>query len=149
VTLSWPRIASALAAASLTFVIADTAIVAGSIGLFSPRSLGIHGWPLVDLAAVGCAVLGAVIVGADRRQPIGWLLSLTGVVTCFSMVTESYTRWALHEDGPGPARLAELVGWLSALSGGAFALGGHAITFLRIPNRRLMAQGGHSVDDVD
>jgi hypothetical protein len=141
VTLSWPRIAWALAAASLTFVIADTAIVAGSIGLFSPRSLGIHGWPLVDLAAVGCAVLGAVIVGADRRQPIGWLLSLTGVVTCFSMVTESYTRWALHEDGPGPARLAELVGWLSALSGGAFALGGLAITFLLVPDGRLMARG--------
>jgi hypothetical protein len=140
VTLSWPRLAWVLAAASALFVLADTAIVAGSIGLLSARSLGIHGWPLVDLAAVGCAVLGAIIIGADRRQPIGWLLSVTGVVTCVSMVCESYTRWALFEGGPGPARLAELVGWLSAFSGGSFALAGLAITFLLVPNGHLMSR---------
>lgn len=135
------RLTSLLAVASLTLVVVDTAIVAGSVGLLSSRSLGIHGWPLVDIAAAGCAVLGAVIVHADRRQPIGWLLSLIGFTTCVSMVSESFTRWVLFEGGPGPARLAELVGSLSALTGGSLALAGLTVIFLLVPDGRLMTRG--------
>jgi hypothetical protein len=130
-----------LAVASMTFIVADTAIVAGSLGLLSARALGIHGWPLVNIAAGGCAVLGAVVVGADRHQPIGWLLNVIGFTTSASMVAESYARWVLFEGGPGPTRLAELCGSVAALSGGSFALAGLAVTFLLVPDGRLMARG--------
>jgi len=141
VTPPSPRLAWTLAIASLAFIAVDTVIVAGSIGLLSAQSVGIHGWPLVDLAAGGCAVLGAVIVQADRRQPIGWLLNVIGVTTSLSMVGESYTRWVLFEGGPGPARLAELAGSLSAFTGGSLALAGLAVTFVLVPDGRLMARG--------
>ena len=106
------RVAWALAVLSLALTVIDTVIVSASIGLFSSRSLGIHGWPLVDLAATGCAVLGAVIVGTDRRQPIGWLLAVIGFTTSISMPTESYTHWVLFLDGPGATRPTELLGSL-------------------------------------
>lgn len=135
------RLAWTLAIISLALVVVDTAIVAASIGLFSSRSLGLHGWPLVNIAAGACSVLGAVIVGADRRQPIGWLLSLIGFTTSLSMVTESYTHWVLFEDGPGSIRVAELLGSLSAFSGGSLALAGLALTFVLVPDGRLMSRG--------
>ena len=135
------RVAWALAVASLVSITVDTLIVAGSIGLLSSQSVGIHGWPLVDVAAGGCAVLGAVIVSADRRQPIGWLLNGIGVTTSVSMVAESYSRWVLFEGGPGPMRTAELAGSLAALCGGSFALAGLAVTFLLVPDGRLLARG--------
>lgn len=134
-------LAWALAVAGLVFVALDTAVVAVSTGLFSTRSVGIHGWPLVDIAACGSAALGAVIVDSDRRQPIGWLLNVVGVVTCFSMVNESYARWVLFEGGPGPARIAEYAGFLAAFSGGSFALAGLAVTFLLVPDGRLLSGG--------
>ena len=135
------RVAWTLAVASLVFITVDTLIVAGSIGLFSTQSVGIHGWPLVDVAAGGCAVLGAVIVSADRRQPIGWLLNGIGMTTAVSMVSESYSRWVLFEGGPGPERTAELAGSLAALCGGSLALAGLAVTFLLVPDGRLLASG--------
>ncbi len=135
------RVAWTLAVAGLVFITLDTAIVSGSIGLFSSQSVGIHGWPLVDMAAAGCGVLGAVIVSSDRRQPIGWLLNVIGVTTSWSLVGESYTHWVLFEGGPGPVRLAELVGALSSLSGGSLALAGLAVTFLLVPDGRLLARG--------
>jgi GAF domain-containing protein len=136
-----PRLAWSLALASLAFVIVDTAIVAVSIGLFSTRSLGLHGWPLVDAAACGSAWLGAVIVAADRRHRIGWMLNVVGAATSLSMVAESFVRWALHEGGPGPDGLAYLVGFVSSLAGGQFALAGLAVTFLLVPDGRLLSRG--------
>jgi hypothetical protein len=136
-----PRLAWTLAVASLVFIAGDTAIVSGSIGLFSSRSVGIHGWPLVDIAAAGCAVLGAVVVGTDNRQPIGWLLNGIGVTTSASMLGESYSRWVLFEGGPGPARVAELADSVAALTGGSLALAGLAVTFLLVPAGRLLARG--------
>jgi hypothetical protein len=136
-----PRLAWSLALASLVFVVADTVIVAVSIGLFSTRSVGIHGWPLVNAAACGSAWLGAVIIAADRRQPIGWLLNVIGVVTSLTMVTESFVNWAMEEGGPGPDSLVYLIGAVSAFSGGQFALAGLAVTFLLVPDGRLLARG--------
>lgn len=136
-----PRLAWSLALASLAFVVADTLIVAVSVGLFSTRSVGIHGWPLVDAAACGSAWLGAVIIAADRRQPIGWLLNVVGVVTSLTMVTESFVNWAMEEGGPGPDSLVYLMGAVSAFSGGQFALAGLAVTFLLVPDGRLLTGG--------
>jgi signal transduction histidine kinase len=135
------RLAWTLALASLALIAADTVIVAGSIGLFSTQSVGIHGWPLVDIAAGGCAVLGAVIVQADRRQPIGWLLNVIGFTTSLSMVGESFSRWVLFEGGPGRDDVAEVVGSFSALTSGSLALAALAVTFLLIPDGHLMARG--------
>ena len=64
------RIATSLAVVSVVLVVADTLVVAASMPLFSTRSVGIHGWPLVDIASAGSAVLGAIIVVASPRHPV-------------------------------------------------------------------------------
>ena len=134
------RLATALALASLVFVAVDTMIVATSMSLFSERSVGIHGWPLVDIASAGSAVLGAVIVVANPRQTIGWLLNVIGASTSFSLLAESYAVWVLDFDGPGPTRAGDLSGWLSAFTGGALALAGLSVTFLLVPTGRLLSR---------
>ncbi len=116
------RVAWAVAGVCLALAVLDTLLVAASYPPFSSKSLGIHGWPLVNLAGVGSAVLGAVILGSQPRQPIGWILSLIGLTTSISLVTESYGIWALQYDGPGTSQQGHLSGWVAALLGGPLAL---------------------------
>ena len=125
----------------MVLVVVDTVIVAASMPLFSTRSVGIHGWPLVDIASAGSAVLGAVIVAANPRHAIGWLLNVIGASTSFSLLAESYAVWVLDYDGPGPTRAADFAGWLSAFTGGALALAGLSVTFLLVPTGRLLSRG--------
>ena len=79
-----------VAGISVILAVVDTALVAASYPPFSTRSTGIHGWPLVNIAGLGSAVLGAVILGAQPRQPIGWILNLIGLSTSISLAAESY-----------------------------------------------------------
>jgi hypothetical protein len=141
--MTWPgpRLAGTLAVAAVAMVVADTVVVSLSLGLLSTTSVGLHGWPLVDVAAAGAAVLGAVIVASHPRQPIGWLLNLIGFTTSLSLLTESYSHWILFEGGSGSTTVAELVGWLSAFTGGALALTGLVVTFLLVPSGRMMSRG--------
>ena len=64
---------------------------------------------------VGCAVLGAVIVGADRRQPIGWLLNVIGMTTAVSMVERVVQPLGPLRGWSRAERTAELAGSLAAL----------------------------------
>ena len=64
----WPASARSCA-------VGDTVVVAAFQPLLSEASIALHGWPLVPLAALGSAVMGAVIVSRYPRHPIGWLLS--------------------------------------------------------------------------
>ena len=140
------RTATALAVVSVVLVVVDTVIVAASMPLFSTRSVGLHGWPLVDIASAGSAVLGAVIVAANPRHAIGWLLNVIGASTSFSLLAESYAVWVLDYDGPGPTRAADFAGWLSAFTGGALALAGLSVTFLLVPTGRLLSRGWRWVE---
>ena len=63
------RVAWIAAGISLLLAVVDTALVVASYPPLSVRSTGIHGWPLVNLAGLGSAVLGAVILGATPASP--------------------------------------------------------------------------------
>ncbi len=108
---------------SLVLAVVDTALVAASYPPFSMRSTGIHGWPLVNLAGLGSAVLGAVILTAHPRHPIGWILNLIGLSTSISLATESYGIWVLQYDGHGSAAQGHLAGWVAAVLGGPTGAG--------------------------
>jgi signal transduction histidine kinase len=135
------RFAAILAVAAVAAVVADSVVCALSEGLLSATAVGLHGWPLVDIAAAGSAVLGAVIVRTHPRQPIGWLLNLIGTVTSFSLLAESYGHWVLFEGGPGDVRLAELLGWAAGFTGGVLAIAGLAVMFLLVPDGRVVSRG--------
>jgi GAF domain-containing protein len=135
------RIAWFTAVISMLLAAVDTAIVVASYPLLSTDSVGIHGWPLVNIAALGSAVLGAVILGSHPRHPIGWLLNIVGLTTSISLAVESYSVWVLEHDGPGSVREGHLAGWVAALLGGPFALGCLTFVFLLVPTGALLSPG--------
>jgi signal transduction histidine kinase len=121
--------------------LADTAMVAASYGLMSTDAIGIHGWPMVNIAALGTAVIGAVILGSHPRHPIGMLLNLIGLTTSISLAAESYGIWVLEYDGPGSATQADLGGWTAAVLGGPLALAGLTVVFLVVPGGNYLSPG--------
>jgi signal transduction histidine kinase len=131
--MSGSRIAWWIAGASALLAVVDTALVAAAYEVFSREAIGVHGWPLVNVAALGSAVIGAVILGSHPRHPIGWLLNLIGLTTSVSLATESYGTWVLQYDGPGTTHYGQLGGWVAAFLGGPLALTCLTISFLLVP----------------
>ena len=118
----------------LVLAVVDTALVAASYPPFSMKSTGIHGWPLVNLAGLGSAALGAVILTAHPRHPIGWILNIIGLSTSISLATESYGIWVLQYAGHGSATQGHLAGWVAAVLGGPTALAFLTGVFLLVPS---------------
>jgi hypothetical protein len=133
------RVAWALAGVTLVLVLADAAVTAQYHHLLSEASVAVHGFPFVDGAVLGCALMGALIVASDPRHPIGWLLSLIGLSSALSLVAEAYALWVLHEGGPGPNSLGGLAGWVALLMGGQLAIAGLGLLFLLAPDGRLLS----------
>ena len=116
-------------------------ILARAYGLISSVAISEKSWPLIDAAAVGSSVVGALIVSRLPRHPIGWLLSVVGFVGAIALVGESYSVWVVEEDGPGPESLGHAVGWVAALVGSPIILTMLAIMFLVAPDGRLLSPG--------
>jgi hypothetical protein len=132
-------VAWVLAGVSGVFVVADVLVTAQYRSLLSQAAVAVHGFPFVDGAVLGSAVMGALIVTRDRRQVIGWLLVAVGVAGAFSLVTEAYAVWVLDNDGPGSRVGAGISGWLSSLLGGQLAITGMVFLFLLVPDGRFLA----------
>jgi hypothetical protein len=128
--------------ASLTFVfcLADATVTAQYRPLLSEAAVAEHGFPFVDAAVLGSAVLGAAIITRYGRHPIGWLLCVVGATSAFSLLTEAYAIWVVTEGGPGPRSFAGASGWLSSLLGGQLAIGGLAWMFLLAPDGRFLSR---------
>ncbi len=127
------RIAWVAVGISVILAVIDTALVVASYPPLSVKSTGIHGWPLVNVAGLGSVALGALILGAHPRHPIGWILTLIGLTTSISLATESYSIWVLQYDGQGSSAQAHLAGWIAAALGGPFALACLTGAFLLVP----------------
>ena len=128
------RIAWLAAGLSAILAVVDTALVVASYPPLSARATGIHGWPLVNIAGVGSAVLGAVILSAHPRQPIGWILNFVGLTTSISLAAESYGIWVLQYDGHGSETQGHVASWIAALLGGPLALAFLTGAFLLVPS---------------
>ena len=120
-------------------LVGDTVVVAAFQPLLSEATIAVHGWPLLPLASLGSAVMGALIVTTYPRHPIGWLLGLVGATTSVSVFGEACSIWILEEGGPGPHWVGQLAGWVAALLGGPLALAVLAVMFLLAPDGRLLS----------
>ena len=134
------RTARVTACLTIVFVIADVAVTAAYSSLFSEEAVAVHGFPFTQLAVLGSALLGAVILSRYERHAVGVLLSLIGVLSSFSLVTEAYHVWVIDEGGPGPANLASVAGWLSSLTGGQLAFAQLAVMFLLAPDGHFLSR---------
>jgi hypothetical protein len=115
----------------------DTAFTAAQYGgLLSEEVWATHGWPLVTLATLGCALMGALIVSRHPRHPVGWLL-LVASLSSISLAAEGYSTWVLDGSGPGPLVAGHVAGWLSVLFGAPLAIVAVVLLYLIAPNGRL------------
>ncbi|MDT7545789.1 MAG: hypothetical protein QOE99_1899 [Actinomycetota bacterium] len=134
----YARIAWALAVISIVCGVIDTFVTAAYAPLFSQATWAQHGWPLITLATIGAAVMGALIISRHPRHPIGWLLEAAGV-SSVSLALEGYSLWVLHHDGPGPAVLAHVGAWVSLVLGGPWAIVAVTLICLIAPDGHLMS----------
>jgi signal transduction histidine kinase len=133
------RVARVLAVLTFVLVVADTVVTAQYRSLVSEDTVAAHGFPFVDLAVLGCAVLGALILSQHHRHPVGLLFSVIGFTSSVSLLAEAYSIWVVTEDGPGPSTLGSISGWVASLFGGQLAITGLALMFLVIPDGRLLS----------
>jgi hypothetical protein len=134
------RLAWTLAAVTLVAVIADVVVTAEYHSLLSEAAIARHGFPFVELAVLGCSVLGAVVVNRYDRHPVGWLLSVIGTTSSLSLLAEAYALWVTSGDGPGPAALGGVSGWTASMLGGQLAIGGLALMFLLAPDGHFQSR---------
>ncbi|KQW45181.1 hypothetical protein ASC77_20630 [Nocardioides sp. Root1257] len=134
------RVTRALAWTTVVLAVADVVVAAQAVPLTSETAIAVHGFPFVELAVVGSAVLGALIVARYPRHLIGWLLTIVGVTGAVSLVTEAYAFWVQENDGPGPAALGDIAAWLSTLTGGQVSIAGLALMFLLAPDGHLLSR---------
>jgi hypothetical protein len=134
------RTAWTLAAITAVLAVADVVITSTYQSLLSEEAVAQHGFPFVDLAVLGSAVMGAAIVSRFERHPVGLLLIAVGTTGAFSLLMESYSIWVISEGGPGSRSVGGVAGWLSSLAGGQLAIGGLALMFLLAPDGHFLSR---------
>ncbi len=134
------RVAWVLAGLTVILTVADVVVTAQYRPLLSEAAVAEHGFPFVNGAVLGSAVLGAIIIARYERHAVGWLLCLVGSTGAFSLLTEAYAIWVVAEGGPGARSLAGVSGWFSALFGGQLAIGGLALMFLLAPDGQFLSR---------
>lgn len=129
-----------LVALSAACFAGDTAMNAAVQPLFSRDSTVVHGWPIINAAALGSTLMGALILSRLPRNPIGWILVGVGASTSVSMVSEIYSIWVDTEGGPGTRSPSVLAGWVAAFFGGPVALTGLTVMFLIAPDGHVLSR---------
>lgn len=130
-----PWLVVGLAAIAL---ILDTAFTAAHQPLLSEATWADHGWPLITLAGVGCALMGALILARDARQPLGWLLCAASLIST-TQAAAAYSVWVLDGQGPGSPYWAHVAGWVSSLLGWP-AFTALIMIFLIAPDGHLLSR---------
>ncbi|HEU0103284.1 MAG TPA: hypothetical protein VFR07_13280 [Mycobacteriales bacterium] len=133
------RIAWGVVAVTLVCVVLDTWVTAAYRPLLAAQTWAEHGWPLAPLAALGCALMGALVVTRYPRHPVGWLLLLAGT-SAISLAAEAYGLWVVEAGGPGPEVAAHVALWVSVLLGAPLALTAVTLVFLLSPDGHLLSR---------
>lgn len=110
------RIAWAVVCLVAVAVLLDTVFTAAHRSLLSEATWADHGWPLISLAGLGCALMGALIVSRYPRHPLGWLLCAASLISV-TLAAEAYSAWVLDGDGPGSPYWAHVAAWAASLLG--------------------------------
>jgi hypothetical protein len=113
------RVAWALAAVTWVSAVAQVAvaILADGIALFSVATFR-EGFPILTLAAVIGATVGALIVSRQPDNRIGWLLCIGQVGTIVGLVVADYGRDAFDGRIPGSRGAAQQAMWVGHVLGG-------------------------------
>ena len=130
--VAWCVVALAVVAFTL-----DTAFTAVHLSLLSKAAWVDHGWPLIPLGGVGCALMGALVVSLRPRQRLGWLLCAASLLSV-TLAAEAYAAWVLDGGGPGSPEWAHTSAWVGSLLGWP-AFTAIIMIFLTSPDGRLLS----------
>jgi signal transduction histidine kinase len=135
------RLAWALVVISVACVVVDAVITATWGVLWSESTLAMHGWPLVNIGALGSSIIGALIVSRYPAHPIGWLLCIVGISNQLAMVLETYSIWVVEESGPErPEWAGHVAGWLSLALGAPLSFCALTLVFLVAPDGHFLSR---------
>ena len=134
------RLAVLLAVLSAVCVVADTVVAAAHESLLSEAEVAAATAAPAPRCGPGMRGHGGVDPVARRLAAVGWLLSVVGVAASVSLLTESYAKWVLSGDGPGPRTPAHYSAWLSVLLGAPIAVTCVTLMFLTAPDGRLRSR---------
>jgi hypothetical protein len=135
-----PRLAWTLFVVTAVLVAADVVVAAQAVPLTSETAVAVHGFPFVNGASAGSALMGALIVSRYERHPIGWLLSAVGLSTAVALLAEAWAFWVLEEGGPGTQAQGSVAAWLAQLFGGQIVVALIALMFLLAPDGRFASR---------
>ena len=117
-------------AAGLAFAAAGLALLAASFGVPFPDSWGFRGFTAIFAVTFG--TIGALIVAA-RRNMIGWLLLVAGLLAGIQCFGEEYAIYGIVAH-PGSLPAAAILGWMNSwIWVGSVALVGISVPLL-FPN---------------
>src|SRR4051812_35040808 len=138
------RFVWSMVAFSAVCAVLDTAIVAAQKPLFSQSVYYAHGWPIVPLATLGAAVMGALIVSRYPTHPIGWLLVVIGG-TSVAVVAEAYMLWPPGGSGHTAVVAGHVVGWAGALVASPLGITALIVIFLVAPDGRMHSRTAYLI----
>ena len=133
------RLAWLLLAGTVVMIALDVFVTSRYQSLLSEASVAVHGFPFVEAAVVGSALMGAVIISRDERHVIGWLLAVVGIASATSLLAEAYGVWVVSEGGPGSRSVGGVSSWLSQTFGGQLSISLLALMFLLAPDGHLLS----------
>ena len=140
-----PVLAWSLAGATVAFAGLQTAVlIASGVPLVSAAALD-QAYPIVPIALIVGAVVGALIVQRHPAHRIGWLLCVGQVGSAFGLAVQSVAFGVLGGGLAWGSGTGHLAAWLSRFFSGNYALMLLGCLLLLVPDGRLLSRRWGSV----
>src|ERR1700712_2109502 len=111
-------------------------LAAAGIPLFSAEALD-QAFPIIDVALVIGAVVGAMIIARHPGHRIGWVFCVGPAGAAIGLAIQALSVGVLVHDLPLPMEVGEIAAWISRVVGASFALTLLGLLLLLVPNGRL------------
>ncbi len=96
-------------------------LIAAGVRLLSAESLD-QAFPIIPMALVIGAVVGALIIGRHPRHRIGWLFCIGQAGAALGLAAQALATGVLRHDMRLPVAVGEWAAWVSRVFGASYAL---------------------------
>ena len=111
-------------------------LIAAGVRLLSAESLD-QAFPIIPMALVIGAVVGALIIGRHPRHRIGWLFCLGQAGAALGLAAQALATGVLRHDMPLPVAVGEWAAWVSRVFGASYALALLGLLLMLVPDGHL------------
>ena len=111
-------------------------LIAAGVRLLSAESLD-QAFPIIPMALVIGAVVGALIIGRHPRHRIGWLFCIGQAGAALGLAAQALATGVLRHDVPLPLAAGEWAAWVSRVFGASYALALLGLLLMLAPDGHL------------